>query len=719
MKQRGSDTFSSAMRWAQLTLAENDPATIDIPFWLDYFRSIHADAVVLSTGGYVAYHQTRIPFHHKSAWLRGRDLFGELVAGCRKQGMMVVARCDAHAVRRDMYQAHPEWVAEDIRGNKMKHRVMNDVWLPCSLGPYNFNFMTDVIREIVREYRVEAVFVNRWTGTGTCHCEHCRNRFRRDTGLDPPTTEDVRLPEFRRFIGWRREGFLRLAEVWDEAIREIDAAAHFVPNLSLDLLTAPNLQEIARMVPMAFVDKQARAGLMPPWYNGRAAKEMHAAFAGKPVGGIFSVGIEEKQRWKDSVTSEAELRIWVAECIAGGMRPWFTKFCADLHDRRWLPFVKDIFGWHDRFETYLRNTGSVARVGLVVSRRNHDFYGGSDAKQKVEWHLNGAYHALVEARVPFDIVNDQLLDERHLSKYRTLILSNVAALSDAQCAHVRAFVRSGGRLLATFETSLYNEEGERRSDFGLADLFGVHAGGRVEGPMKNSYLTFCPERTDPHVSAILKGFEGTDRIVNGVYRVPVIPVADDFCAAAVGFEPPYPDLPMEEVYVRRGDHPAAELFLREVGDARVAYVPWDFGRSFWEFLSADHQRLFTNVLRWVHDEPQPVNVEGPGVVDVFVWRQARSLTVHLVNLTNPMMLKGPYRELLPLRGLSVAIRLPAGQHVESVRLLKANTKPRFTRHAEWLAVKLPPVRDHEIVAVDLREKVRSHNAASADTKKQR
>src|ERR1700737_2028451 len=59
------------MRWAQLTLAENDPSTFDPQFWLDYFKRTKSDAVCLSAGGCVAYYPTTIPFHHRSAWLRG------------------------------------------------------------------------------------------------------------------------------------------------------------------------------------------------------------------------------------------------------------------------------------------------------------------------------------------------------------------------------------------------------------------------------------------------------------------------------------------------------------------------------------------------------------------------------------------------------------------------------------------------------------------------
>jgi len=36
------------MRWAQLTLVEDDPGKFDVSFWLDYFRRTHSDAVCLS-----------------------------------------------------------------------------------------------------------------------------------------------------------------------------------------------------------------------------------------------------------------------------------------------------------------------------------------------------------------------------------------------------------------------------------------------------------------------------------------------------------------------------------------------------------------------------------------------------------------------------------------------------------------------------------------------
>ena len=80
--------FNRPMRWSQLTLVENDPGAYDPKFWLDYFRRIHADAACLSAGGCVAFYPTQVPLHYRSRWLANTDPFGEMLAGCRKLGLV-------------------------------------------------------------------------------------------------------------------------------------------------------------------------------------------------------------------------------------------------------------------------------------------------------------------------------------------------------------------------------------------------------------------------------------------------------------------------------------------------------------------------------------------------------------------------------------------------------------------------------------------------------
>ena len=691
-KDASSPWFDKPMRWAQLVLVENDPGQFDPDFWLEYFKKIHADAACLNAGGIVAFYPTAVPYHHRSAWLGDSDPFGYLVNGCRKMGMVIVARTDPHAAWNDVHQDHPDWIAVDAQGEKRRHWANPELWVTCALGPYNFNFMTQVHREIMDRYKVDGIFSNRWAGHGICYCRHCVENFRSYSGLDIPKRSDRLDPTYQKYDAWRTARLKELWFHWDRVIREVQPTSRYIPNGFPDNLVTGELSDIF------FTDHQGRSGVIPPWSNGKRTKELRATMGMKPIGGIFSVGLEEAYRWKDSVQSDAEIRIWVKEGIANNLRPWFVKFSGTIYDKRWMKTVEEIYQWHKSVEAYLRNIESLARVALVYSEQTEKVYGGEKWQERRGYHELGMYHALIEARIPFEMVNDRLLDLERLKPYRLLILPNIAVLSDEQCRQLRDYVKQGGSLAATFETSLYNEEGKRRPDFGLADLFGVSYKNRVEGPMKNSYLRIESDANSVRFHPIVKDLEDAYRIINGVWRVEVESQTD--FPAPVTLIPSYPDLPMEHVYPRQPKTDIREVYLREVGKSRIAYIPFDLDRTFWEIMNVDHGKLLRNIVEWAMNEPKPASVEGPGVLDVTVWRQERSMTVHLVNLTNPMMMKGPFRELIPLGEQRVRVRVPGGVNVKNVRLLASHIKPPFECRDGVVSLTVPSILDHEAVAID-------------------
>ena len=691
------------MRWAQLTFVENDPEAIDVKFWLDYFARTHSDAVCLSGGGCVAYYPTKIPLHHRSAWLGERDLLGEFITGCRKLGMVVIARTDPHATYDDAQAAHPDWIAVDANGKPRRHWASPEMWVTCGLGPYNFEFMTEVKREIMTRYRVDGIFINRWDGSGMCYCEHCRANFKAATGRDLPRPSESDPAVARDYLLWRQQRLFDLWQKWDSEVRKINPDSCVIPNTGGGATSRLDMKAIGELAPTLMADRQARRGLMAPWAIGLNAKEYRATMGQKPIVGIFSVGVEEPYRWKDSVQTGEEIRLWAADLLANGMRPWFTKFGGVLQDPRWLAPVEDIYTWCHGAERYLRNERPLARVGIVYSQQTAWFCGRDRVADRIEDPMLGWNQALIEARIPFELVHDRLLDEKHLASFQTLILPNIAALSNAQCEQLRAFVRRGGGLVATSETSLFDEWGVSRKDFGLGDLFGLSFAGRRPGPVQNSYLRL--EHETARGNPMLAGLEDAPRIIHGVWQLDV-KMTTPFSHPPVTLIPSYPDLPMEKVYARVTHTDTPEVFLREVPGAagmngRVVYFPWDIDRTFWEVLSPDHFKLMRNAVRWATNEDPPVEVSGPGVIEVAAWRQRDSLTVHLVNLTNPMLMKGPVRQLIAVGEQHVRVRLPAKHVPRAVRLLVAGTTPAFRHEGGVLEVTVASILAHEVVAVDL------------------
>ncbi|HEY6226423.1 MAG TPA: beta-galactosidase trimerization domain-containing protein, partial [Verrucomicrobiae bacterium] len=550
--------------------------------------------------------------------------------------------------------------------------------------------MTEVKREIMSRYRVDGIFINRWDGSGMCYCQHCQKNFKDATGLELPRTNDPQNPARHAYTGWRQQRLFDLWQLWDREVRKINPDSCVIPNTGGGASSSLDMARIGELAPTLFADRQARRGVTVPWANGKNAKEFRAALGRKPIVGIFSVGLEEPYRWKDSVQNAAEFQLWAADGVANDLRPWFTKFAGTIRDPRWLDPVAEIYQRYAKWEKYLRNEKPLARVAIVYSQQSSWFHGGP-----VEDHINGWYQALIEARIPFEMVHDRLLDLEHIKQFKTLILPNITCLSNAQCDQLRAAARSGISLIATHETSLYDESGKKRDNFALADLFAADYAGKTIPRMQNAYLALC-KNPDP----LLRGLENAPRIIHGVSRVEINP-RGPFTSLPVTLIPSYPDLPMEKVYPREGNTGIPQILPRDLGNARLIYFPWDIDRTFWEVLCVDHFKLLRNAVDWATNEKPPVTVTGPGILDVTIWRQKNSITIHLVNLTNPMMMKGPIREFIPIGKQIVEINLTSNTKPKKVHLLAAEkiSRPHVSR--DILKVEVPSITDHEVIAIDL------------------
>jgi hypothetical protein len=203
----------------------------------------------------------------------------------------------------------------------------------------------------------------------------------------------------------------------------------------------------------------------------------------------------------------------------------------------------------------------------------------------------------------------------------------------------------------------------------------------------------------PVFNPLVRGLEDANRIVNGTTWVHIRSNTSQQYSPLT-LVPSYPDLPMEEVYPRTPRTDIPGVFLREAGRGRVVYFPFDLDRTFWEVLATDHARLLENAVAWAANEEPPLVVKGRGVIDISLWMQKNSMTAHLVNLTNPMMMKGPVREIIPAPRQDVAVRIPAGKNVKRVRFLVSQTTPKYGETGGVLKVEVPSIELHEVIAVD-------------------
>jgi hypothetical protein len=697
-----AEWFDLPMRWAQLNLTEEDVAKMDRTYWLDYFRRIHADALCLSAGGVVAFYPTKIKYHHRSQWLAGHeDFWHVMLEGCRKQNMVVLGRTDPHATYDDVKEVHPDWISVGPDGKMRSYPDYPGMWFTCTLGPYNLDFMTEVIQEIVELYDVDGIFANIWNGNAMCYCEHCRRGFRTAFNQDIPHDRDPRNPVYRNYLMWEQARRFEIWAKWDGVIRKVRPNARYIANSGGGATNALNMKKVGELAPTLFADRQGRDHVMAPWANGKYGKEYRSTLGNKAIVGIFNVGIVSPYRWLNSTKSAAETRLWVQDGMANGLRPWFNMFSGQLRDTRGQKVIEDLYIWHHKNERYFRNTAPLARVGLVYSQQTAEFYAeAADMHRLVEDPQLGMYQTLIEARIPFEMVHELNLDAVDLNRFKTLILPNIAALSDQQCQQLRDFVQKGGSLVATYETSLCDEQGNPRKDFGLTDLFGASFVSRVNGktPLQNTYL--YPEKTSPFYGPLLKNITDAETVIGGTWQLNV-KAHSEAVKQPLYRIPAVANLPMEKTFWTVDKTDAPDVFMNQVGEGRVVYFPWDIDRVYWEVMAYDHALLLVNSIEWATNEPHPLRVKGQGMFDSTLWLQKDSMTVHLVNLTNPMAMRPQMHELIASPPQTVEVEIPEGKRVAKVQALMKASAVQHIVTGSTLKFEVPSVLDYEVIAIDL------------------
>ncbi|HEX2999678.1 MAG TPA: beta-galactosidase trimerization domain-containing protein, partial [Armatimonadota bacterium] len=290
----------------------------------------------------------------------------------------------------------------------------------------------------------------------------------------------------------------------------------------------------------------------------------------------------------------------------------------------------------------------------------------------------GMYSALQQAHLPIVTLHRDQLSES-LQGFRVLVLADEVILSDKQIQGIIRFVREGGGLIATHETSLYDEQGRRRANFGLAALFGA------------DYLETLPGVSTMNATA---------------------QSGRNLCfAPALGIRKPQP-APEAHVLVRPTDASvvgtlrgtglpkgAPAILLHAFGKGRVAYLPGRQDALFARQGNSTTPALLERLVRWVSQDSVPVKVSGSGRIAVTLTDVPGHRLVHLVNQNTGSKTANPH--ITPLKRITVSLALPAGKRVTGAYALRARKVLDVTLNGDRAVVHLPLLGEYEAVRFDL------------------
>jgi len=205
----------------------------------------------------------------------------------------------------------------------------------------------------------------------------------------------------------------------------------------------------------------------------------------------------------------------------------------------------------------------------------------------------------------------------------------------------------GGGLVASYRTSLRDEFGDERRDFGLGDVLGVGYLGGTLGPLRWDYMRV--RRGHPVVEGVpeFSRFPEDDLLACPEYCLKV--EARDGEVLGVQLEP--------QPARYWGETPETSyptIVARKYGGGRVVYFPGNFGGQYWAQGFLDYLRIIGNALRWTSRGEPPVTVEGPEALEVTAYRGRAGVVVFLVNYQ--YSLRRPFRDVVPVGEVRISLR---------------------------------------------------------------
>jgi Hypothetical glycosyl hydrolase 6 len=696
--------YTTMRRCGQINYNERDPLTMDAEAWMDYWASLKVNAVLLNGGGIVAFYPTNVPYQHRSEFLGERDLFGDLAGAARKRGIRVVARMDCNYAYEEALLAHPGWFERNEDGSPRREPECPWLYKTCMFSTYFTEQMPAIYREINARYRPDGFFTNGWPSTGSlgvCYCPNCLKLYRERTGGVPPAHTDASSRVYRKYYELYMDRVAEIWRQWELAVREPNPDSVYVGNLGGGMSTVKDLKRFGEMAAWFNADHQGRNMNTPLWDCAQQGRVARSVMDGRTVTSVIGAYSTGHPVWRHASKSPAEATMWMAQTVASGMVPWYHWLGGSPLDNRWRETGREFYDWLAANEKHFRNRSSIAEVAVLYPQSTISFYRANGApgrslngrRIEVTDYVQGLYESLLESRILFDMIHQENLSLQALKPYRALLIANAAYLRDAECEVIRQYVRGGGSLLATFETSRYNDWGELRGDFGLRDLFGVSVAGEVEGPHNNSYMHM--DRAHP----ILKSFTGTEILPAPEFRVPVTHLASD--SLFLSFVPPYPVFPPEMVFPRilHTQEPAA--VFSKVGRGHVAYFQGDICRTSWTSGNTDLSRLLRESIGWLlSGSKAPLTVKGPGLIEVFAWETEPGFAIHILNYTNPNMSRPALRRFYPAGPFDVTFQVPPGRNVARACALRAGRAVPFRRNTSELTLRTPAVSDYQVIVLE-------------------
>jgi len=648
--------YNKPMRILQTVMRKPDAANYNVDSLVNYMKKVHANTLVVNGGGVVDFFQNDLPLANINPFIGKRDLLSEIVEGCHKANIKVITRVDFRGVEKERYDKHPDWFAKDEKGNPV---VLNyttpEIYAPCYNGYYRNEHAVEFLEKLFSDYHVDGIWHNAVNFHNTCYCDRCKKDYLNKTGKAIPVKNSSNA-EWEEYYKWNEGVAERQLALMRNTVKKYGndkayAAEVFdMYKIEQQKQTGISFYSVAEyfdfLVIVAFMaDNTAKIEYKDIYFPTAIVKFLKSLKPDKaPV--ILFGGNGTDHRYIQA--SPIDTRLWLWESAAAGGGFWNCYFNgyypANAPDARNAYITTDAYKYLSDNSDLIQHLQPVTDIGILYSKPSGELLGD----ESFAGSMRGIQRLLTENHFQHGFISDRQLSSEALKKFKILILPDVAALSDTHVSLIEDWVKNGGKLIASFQTSLFNENGIARGNFGLAGTLGVNYMNQVINTELDCYQKIVT-RND-----LVKGTELTELLHNGGRTLMTKSINGS--EIITGYLPKINNQPPENAYPASWESNNPIMVRNKSGKGESIYFANEIEKLNYSIGHPDYNMLLNNSIIHLLGNQKVLRTNAPASVHVCLNKSDDLPGIYQLSLVNTSgSSMRPYRDLIPVQNITVEL----------------------------------------------------------------
>ncbi|MCM8769252.1 MAG: beta-galactosidase trimerization domain-containing protein [Candidatus Omnitrophica bacterium] len=634
-------------------------------------------------------------YYHSRVGVRARGLKGdilkEVIPLLREKDIKIIAYYNV-SLNDIESNKHPDWRAIDSHGQKVRFEYYDQLCLNSPLQ----DLVEKQTVEIVENYDVDGLWLDlTYMARGGCFCRWCQKLFAEKYGqpLRPEIKKDPagnrKLSEFMRFSRFQ---FLNRIH---SAVKKINPSLLIGWNHAGDFYF--NEIEIDRLADFSSVE------FHPPYYPEGSLRARYMRNLGKP----FELMIPETLKgWGDwTVMPFPTMKLMATICLmnGGSINIGHVVVPCGEFGGQIAPGVKQTikqtFAWVKKVSPYSRGK-SVPVNAIFYSAENSRLIDAQpntedDFSQSALNSLFGLGKILLSGNIHFDILGEAQINKIH--QFEILFLPDIRFISEPVRQEIFRFVEKGGKLVATYLTGWWNQDGELNPLSSFRHLLGV------EMDKLSSYSVTYLYRFDK-------------KIINGLPDMPILvneSAPDRKAERKCVYVKPLSAQPLAYVVepIIESDHqryyhiyhrysPPGKttrypgITLNNFGQGKVLYFSFPLEAAFNFSGSPWLRKIIYNCLEYLNPEPR-LKVQAASTVEVNLTQLGSTWFLHLLNTSLSRQSDYKLEESPPLEVECIVRK----EKVRKITALLSRRPVNFSRSARGIRFR-HQLSDYEVLKIE-------------------